>query len=76
MAITWDIRRRGRKWTGQEARERYELTPEKIEMIDGKLFWDDEQRLTMLGLLLENVGVDAAVKLGNPVAWREAVAQL
>jgi hypothetical protein len=60
----------------REASQRYELTPEKIEMIDGKLFWDDEQRLAMLGLLLENVGADAAVTLGNPVVWREAVAQL
>jgi hypothetical protein len=28
----------------------------------------------VLGLLLENVGVDAAVRLGDPQVWREAVA--
>jgi hypothetical protein len=72
----WDIRREGRAWGGGEAHPRYELTPEKIEMIDGKLFWTDEERLTMLGLLLENVGMDAAVRLGDARLWREAVADL
>ena len=72
----WDIRRAGRAWRGAEAMQRYELTPEKMELIDGKLFWTDEARLTMLALLLENVGVDAAVRLGDPQVWREALAAL
>lgn len=55
---------------------RWELTPEKIEMVKGKLFNDDEARQMMLGLLLENVGVDAAVRLGDPQVWRAAVAAL
>jgi hypothetical protein len=55
---------------------RYALTPEKLEMIDGQLLWDDEERLTLLALLLENVGADAAVRLGDPKAWRAAVAGL
>jgi len=45
-------------------------------MIDGKLYWDDEERLTMLGLLLENVGIDKAIRLGDPRLWREAIAAL
>jgi hypothetical protein len=73
---TWDIRREGRAWRAGEAHARYELTPEKIEMIGGKLFWSEEERLTMLALLLENVGMDAAVRLGDPRLWREAVAEL
>ena len=52
------------------------LVPEKTEMTDGKLYWDDEDRLAMLGMLLENVGVDAAVRLGDPQVWRDAVADL
>jgi hypothetical protein len=72
----WDIRREGRAWVAGEAHPRYGLTPEKIEMIGGKLFWTDEDRLTMLGLLLENVGMDAAVRLGDPRLWRAAVADL
>ena len=74
--IQWDIRRAGRAWNDDEAEDRYFSAPEKLEMTDGKLDWDDEQRLHMLGLLLENVGVDAAVRLGDPQMWREAVAEL
>ncbi len=74
--IRWDIRREGRSWEGDEAWDRYQLTPEKTEMTDGKLYWDDEERLTMLGLLLENVGIDRAIRLGDPRLWREAIAEL
>ena len=73
--VDWDIRRTGRAWTN-EARDRYQLTPEKFEMYAGKLFWTDQERLLLLGLLLENVGADAAVSLGDPQIWREAVAAL
>jgi hypothetical protein len=72
-SIDWSIQRRGRAWRN-EAMARYELTPEKIEMVDGRLFWSDEDRLMMLGLLLENVGVDEAIRLGDPQVWREAIA--
>lgn len=75
MPIDWDIRREPRAW-GPEAMERYQLTPEKIEMVEGKLLWDDEARLALLGLLLENVGTDAAVRLGSPAVWRAAAASL
>jgi hypothetical protein len=71
----WDIRREGRAWS-TEAQARWALTPEKLEMYRGKLLWDDEQRLLLLGLLLENVGADAAVRLGDPAVWRTAVADL
>ena len=74
--MNWDIRRQGRPWAGTEALERFELTPEKFEMNRGRLFWNDEQRVLLLGLLLENVGVDVAVRLGNPDVWREAIAEL
>jgi hypothetical protein len=72
--IQWNIRRKGRAWEGDEARARYHLAPEKIELIEGKLFWSDEDRLTMLGLLLENVGADQAVRMGDAAVWREAIA--
>jgi hypothetical protein len=45
-------------------------------MNKGLLFWDDEERVLLLGLLLENVGVDVAVRLGDPTVWKEAVAAL
>ena len=72
----WDIRREGRAWNGDEAEDRYFSAPEKMEMVDGKLYCDDAQRLHILALLLENVGVDAAVRLGDPQVWRDAVAEL
>ena len=73
--VKWDIRREGRAWRN-EALERFQLAPEKFEMYKGRLFWSDEQRLLLLGLLLENVGADAAVHLGDPSVWRAAVATL
>jgi hypothetical protein len=74
--VPWDIRREGRAWTGEEALDRWELTPEKFEMDEGKLFWDDSERLILLALLLENVGVDQAVRLGDPEVWRAAIRDL
>ena len=74
--VNWVIRREGRAWTADEAMPRYNLTPEKFEMYQGKLFWNDEDRLNMLGLMLENVGADQAVRLGDPAVWRAAVAAL
>jgi hypothetical protein len=73
--INWDVRRDGRAWQGDEVMARCSLAPEKIELIRGKIFWDDEQRLRMLGLLLEQMGADAAIRIGDPQVWRDAVAE-
>lgn len=72
----WDIHRKARAWRGDEARQRYDLTPEKFEMTEGKLFWSEDDRVALLGLLLENVGADRAVRLGDPAVWRSALAAL
>jgi len=66
----------GRAWAMDEAMQRYQLTPEKMEMIEGKLLWYDEDRAKLLGLLLENVGADRAARLGDPNVWRAAVRSL
>lgn len=71
-SVNWNIQRTGRHWR-EDALARYELTPEKIEMVNGQLFWSDEDRLMMIGLLLENIGVDEVVRLGDPQIWRDAV---
>lgn len=68
----WDIRREGRAWD-KEAHDRMRLTPEKFEMIGGRLFWRERDRLTLLALLLENLGMDAAVRIGEARLWREAI---
>lgn len=72
---SWDIRLDGRAWTRGEAFARHALIPGscRIEMIDGRLLWADEDRLVLLALLLENVGALRAVQLGDPQVWRDAV---
>lgn len=45
-------------------------------MVEGKLLWGDEERVKLLGLLLENVGADRAVRLGSVKVWRDALAAL
>jgi hypothetical protein len=72
MDVRWDIRREGRAWTDKEFRSRVDLRPEKLEVWEGKLLFSEEERLALLGLLLENVGADAAVKLGEPHVWVNA----
>ncbi len=73
--IAWDIRREGRPWTAEEFPSRADrLVEEKLEISRGKLFWSDETRLMVLAMLLENVGMDAAVRLGDLARWKEAVA--
>ncbi len=75
-SVAWIIGRTGRRWVGNELRARVDLLPEKFEVIDGELLWSDEERLAMLGVILEQVGADQAVRLGDPAVWRAAVASL
>ena len=72
----WDIRNEARAWGKDEAWPRFVLRPEKIEMVEGKLLSTEQDRETLLALLLENVGADRAVQLGDPDVWRAAVAKL
>jgi hypothetical protein len=74
--VDWDSRREGRVWEDGEVRARYALSPERIELVAGQIFGTERDRMMMLGLLLENVGVDAVVRLGIPEVWREAIARL
>ena len=38
--------------------------------------FDDTMRLLLMGLLIENVGLDKLVRLGDPEAWKKAVGKL
>jgi hypothetical protein len=71
----WDIRRKGHVWTGEEFEKRAFQAPEKIEFVAG-IFTSEEERLTVLAMLLENLGIDKVVRLGNPSDWKAAVAEL
>ena len=73
--IHWDIRREPREWSVEEINVRWPHTPEHFELIDGKMFFEDEQRLHLLAMLLENMGIDAAIRLAPPELWREALDQ-
>ena len=73
---TSNIALEGRAWPGTEATQRLDLLPAKLELIRGKLLWSEEERMTLLAALLENVGALKAVQLGNPQVWRDAVSQL
>jgi len=72
---TWDIRLDGRRWTMEEFEARCLVLPEKMELIDGKLFWSDRERMAMLGSVLEMVGLAEAVKLAPRELWLEALRQ-
>jgi hypothetical protein len=71
----WDIRRQGRRWNGEEFDKRIYQAPEKIEFVGG-IFTNEDERLIVLAMLLENLGIDQVVRLGNPADWKAAVAEL
>jgi Uma2 family endonuclease len=72
----WSITRKGRTWDAGEALPRLRDFPAKAEMMDGKLFLSEEERLIALGCLLENVGIDKAIRFGELEMWKEAIADL
>jgi hypothetical protein len=69
----WDIRREGRHWTREESERRMYQAPEKIEFVGG-IFDSESQRFTVLGMLLENLGIDNVIKFGNLEDWKAAIA--
>jgi hypothetical protein len=44
------------------SRAKYDTTTEKIELYNGKIFFSDEERLQMLRLLVENVGLRKTIE--------------
>ncbi len=73
--IDWDIRRKGRLWSHEEFDQRIYQAPEKIEFVDG-MFGSDRERLIVLGMLLENLGIDRAIRFGKIEDWKAAIADL
>ena len=74
--ITWKIAPEPAALTHDEFWARYDhpRMPEKFEATGGKLFWNDEQRLHVLAMLLEAVGLKRALALCPPEAVRAALA--
>jgi hypothetical protein len=73
--INWDIRREGRLWSDEEFEQRIDQAPEKIEFVDG-IFASDRERLIVLGMLLENLGIDRVVQFERLEDWKAAIADL
>jgi hypothetical protein len=73
--IEWDIRREGRPWSHEEFDQRTFQAPEKIEYVGG-IFASDRERLIVLGMLLENLGIDRAIRYGKLEDWKAAIADL
>jgi len=74
-ATEWDIRREGRVWNHEEFNRRIYQAPEKIEYRGG-IFIYEEDRLTVLAMLLENLGINKAVQLGKLEDWKAAITEL
>jgi hypothetical protein len=73
--IDWDIRREGRRWSHEEFDQRLYQAPEKIEFVDG-IFGSERERLNVLGMLLENLGIDRAIRFGKLEDWKAAIEEL
>ncbi len=73
MTGTFDVE--GRLWSHEEFDQRIYQAPEKIEFVDG-IFASDRQRLIVLGMLLENLGIDRAIRFGKLEDWKAAIADL
>jgi hypothetical protein len=73
--IDWDIRREGRRWSHEEFDQRLYQAPEKIEFVDG-IFGSDRERVIVLGMLLENLGISRALRFGKLEDWKAAIADL
>lgn len=72
----FDIGLEGRRWNVDRFHALDDVLPEKFELIDGKLFWSERERLGLLGAMLEQVGLAKAVTLAPKELWLQALAQL
>jgi hypothetical protein len=70
---TFDIGLEGRTWTVDRFLELESVLQEKMELIEGKLFWGERDRLGMLAAMLEQVGLAKAVRLAPKELWLEAL---
>ena len=68
-----DVGLEGRRWTVDEWHARGAALPEKFELIEGRMFWSQEERLALLAALLENVGLVEAVRLAPKERWLAAL---
>ena len=63
----------GARWTVDDWYALGPMLPEKFELIEGKLFWSERERVGMLAAMLEQMGLVAAVRLAPKELWLEAL---
>jgi hypothetical protein len=51
---------------------RLDFTPDHFEVIDGEMLCSETHRINLLGVVLEQVGIDTALRLAPKELWREA----
>jgi hypothetical protein len=73
--IDRDIRRECRRWSHEEFDQRIYQALEKIEYVGG-IFASERERLNVLGMLKENLGIDKVIRLGRLEDWKAAIAEL
>jgi len=69
----FEVHREGRRWTKEEFEQRLYQAPEKIEFVGG-IFASERERLTVLAMLLEILGIDRAIQFGKIEDWKAAIA--
>jgi hypothetical protein len=67
----WNIGRLSHEW-GEELPSRADLLPKQFGVIDERLTLSEEERITLLAILLELVGTDRAIQLGDATTWRRS----
>ena len=73
--MDWDIRRDGRPWLHELSVRRVYKVPEEIEFVDG-IFASEQERLIVMGMLLESLGINRVVRFGKLEDWKAAIADL
>ena len=77
----WHIRREGQQWLGGKFKNRIYQAPEKIEFVEGGIFTNERERLTVLAMILENLGIDkqcvwAIRRIGKRRSWNWTTSEL
>lgn len=68
----WEITRGGRDWDHEFFCLIYELIPLSRTQL-GKKLYSEKDRDWVIQALLDNFGIDAFVRFGNPDLWRTAI---
>ncbi len=68
----WEITRGGRDWDHEFFSLIYELIPLSRTQLEKKLYSEKDRDL-VIQALLDNFGIDAFVRFGDPDLWRTAI---